>query len=128
MSPPVPPRLVTRLWRRLRGTRQSPARVAEAVALGLFIGCLPLYGLHFLLCLSICVPLGLDLLICYLVANISNPLVAPFLVVLEVELARSCPRGIKQPSLWLGPSRLGFWGLSGKPESAAFSSGRGWLR
>ncbi len=78
--------LLSRIWRRLRGTRQSPSRVALAVAIGLFIGCLPVYGLHFLLCSLICVPLGLDLLLCYLVANISNPLVAPFLVTLEVEL------------------------------------------
>jgi len=78
--------LLSRIWRRLRGTRQSPLRVALAVAIGLFIGCLPVYGLHFLLCSLICLPFGLDLLLCYLVANISNPLVAPFLITLEVEL------------------------------------------
>src|SRR6478609_596994 len=75
-----------RIWRRLRGERRSPARVALAVALGLFIGCLPVYGLHFVLCLLICLPLGLDLVLAYLVANISNPLVAPFLITLEVEV------------------------------------------
>jgi len=79
-------RALGRIWRRLRGTRQSAARVALAVALGLFIGCLPVYGLHFLLCSLICLSLGLDLLLAYLVANISNPLVAPFLVTLEVEI------------------------------------------
>ena len=61
-------------------------RVALAVALGLFIGCLPIYGLHFVLCLLVCLPLGLDLVLAYLVANISNPLVAPFLITLEVEV------------------------------------------
>src|SRR6187431_3518064 len=76
----------TLIWRRLRGGRQSPARVALAVALGLFIGCLPVYGLHFLLCLLVCLPLGLDLVLAYLVANISNPLIAPFLITLEVEI------------------------------------------
>jgi uncharacterized protein (DUF2062 family) len=70
----------------LRGERQSPARVALAVALGLFIGCLPVYGLHFVLCSAICLPFGLDLVLTYLVANISNPLVAPFLITLEVEV------------------------------------------
>jgi uncharacterized protein (DUF2062 family)/trans-aconitate methyltransferase len=79
-------RTLSRIWRRLRGERQSPARVALAVALGLFIGCLPVYGLHFVLCLLICLPLGLDLVLAYLVANISNPLVAPFLITLEVEI------------------------------------------
>lgn len=79
-------RVGARIWRRLRGTRQSPARVALAVWLGIFIGCLPVYGLHFVLCALVCLPLGLDLVLCYLVANISNPVVAPFLVTLEVEL------------------------------------------
>ncbi len=77
---------LARIWRRLRGERKSPARVALAVALGLFIGCLPVYGFHFLLCLLVCLPLGLDLVLAYLVANISNPLVAPFLITLEVEI------------------------------------------
>jgi len=75
-----------RVWRRLRGGRQSPARLATAVAAGLFIGSLPLYGLHFLLCLLLCVPLGLDFVVAYLAANISNPFVAPFLITLEVEV------------------------------------------
>src|SRR6185369_3318580 len=44
------------------------------------------YGLHFVLCLLICLPLRLDLVLAYLVANISNPLVAPFLITLEVEV------------------------------------------
>src|SRR6188768_2654614 len=74
------------IWRRLRGERQSPGRVASAVALGLFIGCLPVYGFHFILCLLVCLPLGLDLVLAYLLANISNPLVAPFLITLEVEI------------------------------------------
>ena len=77
---------LARIWRRLRGERQSPARVALAVALGLFIGCLPVYGLHFVLCVLVCLPFGLDLVLAYLVANISNPLLAPFLITLEVEI------------------------------------------
>jgi SAM-dependent methyltransferase len=51
----------------------------------LFIGCQPLYGLHFMLVLAVCVPLRLDAVLSYLAANISNPLVAPFLVFSEVE-------------------------------------------
>ncbi len=78
--------MIGRIWRRLRGTRQSPARVALAVALGLFIGCLPLYGLHLLLCALVCLPFGLDFVLAYLVANISNPLLAPFLITVEVEV------------------------------------------
>lgn len=73
------------LWRRLRGTPGSAVRAAVAVAVGLFIGCQPLYGLHFVLVLAVCVPLRLDAVLAYLAANISNPLVAPFLIFSEVE-------------------------------------------
>ena len=45
-----------------------------------------MYGLHFVLCSLVCLPFGLDLVLTYLVANISNPLLAPFLITLEVEL------------------------------------------
>ncbi len=74
------------LWQRLRGTPGSAARVALAVAVGLFIGCQPLYGLHLVLVLAVCLPLRLDAVLAYLAANISNPLVAPFLIFSEVEV------------------------------------------
>lgn len=77
---------IREVWRRLRGSEQSPGRVAQAVAIGLFIGCLPLYGLHLALCLVVCVPRRLDSALAYLVANISNPFVAPFLITLEIEI------------------------------------------
>jgi SAM-dependent methyltransferase len=77
--------LLLGLWRRLRGTPGSATRAGLAVAVGLFIGCQPLYGLHLLLVLAVCVPLRLDSVSSYLAANISNPLVAPFLIFGEVE-------------------------------------------
>ncbi len=77
---------VGRLWRRLRGGELSRGRTAGSVAVGLFIGSTPLYGLHLPLCLAVCVPLKLDAVVAYLAANISNPLVAPFLVAAEVEV------------------------------------------
>lgn len=85
--------LLVGLWRRLRGTPGSPARAASAVALGLFIGCQPLYGLHFVLVLGVCLPLRLDAVLAYLAANISNPLVAPFLIACEVEAGSYVTRG-----------------------------------
>lgn len=78
--------LLLGLWRRLRGTPGHPARAALAVAIGLFIGVQPLYGLHFLLVMAVCLPLKLDAVLSYLAANISNPLVAPFLIFSEVEV------------------------------------------
>ncbi len=75
-----------RLWRRLRGGQLTRRRAAGSVAVGLFIGALPLYGLHFPLCAALCVPLSLDLVTAYVAANISNPLFAPFLVAAEVQV------------------------------------------
>ncbi len=75
-----------RLWRRLRGGAFSPLRLALSVAAGSFIGSQPVYGLHFPLCAAVCLPFKLDLVAAYLAANVSNPLMAPFLVVLEVNV------------------------------------------
>lgn len=61
------------------------ARAAASVALGLFIGCQPLYGLHFPLCALVGLPLRLDVVVMYLAANVSNPIIAPFLLTLEIE-------------------------------------------
>ncbi len=74
------------LWQRLRGTLGSPFQKALAVAVGLFIGCQPLYGLHFVLVLAVCLPFKLDAALAYLAANISNPFLLPALIVAEVEL------------------------------------------
>lgn len=70
----------------LRGGALSPWRAGLSVAVGLFIGCLPLYGLHLPLCVLVCLPLRLDVLVAYVAANISNPFFAPFLVAAEIEI------------------------------------------
>jgi uncharacterized protein (DUF2062 family)/2-polyprenyl-3-methyl-5-hydroxy-6-metoxy-1,4-benzoquinol methylase len=80
------PGTILRIWRVLRGGETTPARAATSVAVGLFIGCLPLYGLHFVLCALACLPFGLDLVLAYLAANISNPVVSPFLIAVEIEV------------------------------------------
>jgi uncharacterized protein (DUF2062 family)/2-polyprenyl-3-methyl-5-hydroxy-6-metoxy-1,4-benzoquinol methylase len=73
-------------WRRLRGGEFSPLRVGLSVAAGLFIGSQPVYGLHLPLCMLVCLSLRLDLVAAYLAANISNPLLAPALLALEVDV------------------------------------------
>lgn len=69
----------------MRGGDLTPTRAAISVGFGLFVGCLPLYGLHLPLVLAVCVPLRLDAPVAYLAANISNPLVAPWILVAEVQ-------------------------------------------
>jgi uncharacterized protein (DUF2062 family) len=74
------------VWRRLRGGQFTPARFGRSVAAGLFIGSLPLYGLHLPLCALVCLPLRLDLVVSYVAAHISNPFFAPALLVVEVDV------------------------------------------
>jgi len=84
------------LRRRFQGLRTEGAgarRETAAVALGVFIGCLPLYGLHLTICWLIGYVLGLNRLKMYFAANISNPFVAPWLVVVEVQAGAWLRRG-----------------------------------
>jgi uncharacterized protein (DUF2062 family) len=70
---------------RLRTEHTSPRRDAVAVGVGVFIGCTPFYGLHLILSVLGADLLRLNRLKVYLAANISNPLVLPFLVFAEVQ-------------------------------------------
>ncbi len=75
-------------WReQLRGVarraweeRRAPGEVGRATAVGLFVGTLPLYGLHLPICAAVSKAMRLNLVIVYLAANVSNPVVAPWLV------------------------------------------------
>jgi uncharacterized protein (DUF2062 family)/2-polyprenyl-3-methyl-5-hydroxy-6-metoxy-1,4-benzoquinol methylase len=69
----------------LRTEGEGPGREACAVGVGLFIGCSPFYGFHLLLSWVCGRLLGLNRLKVYLAANISNPIVAPILVLVEVQ-------------------------------------------
>ena len=80
----VPVRL-RHIFHGLRTERPGAFRDAAAVGLGVFIGCLPIYGLHLLICWVTGSILRLNRLKVYLAANISNPLVAPWLIVAEMQ-------------------------------------------
>lgn len=81
------------LWRHLRSEHTSSGRLTAAVALGLFIGTLPLYGLHLPICVAVSLVFGLNKITTYLAANVSNPLMAPFLVFGGVQLGERVLRG-----------------------------------
>lgn len=74
-----------RIYRKIRGGNLTLSRATGSVFLGLFIGLLPLYGLHLPLCLGLSIAFGLDGLLAYAAANISNPFFAPFIVLAEIE-------------------------------------------
>ena len=82
---PAPTRF-QRLVHLLRTEGDTPARQSAAVGIGVFIGCLPLYGLHLPLCLAACHLGRLNRIKMYLAANISNPAFAPLLLFISVQL------------------------------------------
>lgn len=71
---------------RLRGGELTRARLARSVALGLFVGCTPLYGFHIWLVLATAAPLRLDTLVAYVASNISIPPMIPFLLFSEAQV------------------------------------------
>jgi uncharacterized protein (DUF2062 family)/SAM-dependent methyltransferase len=75
-----------RVWSDVRGGTSTPLGIAAAVALGTFVGCLPIFGLHLPVVLLLCLRFRKDGALAYLAANISNPLMAPFLIVAQVRL------------------------------------------
>ncbi len=73
-------------WHRLRGGELTPARAAFSVAIGILIGCTPLFGLHLVLVAVLCLPLRLDVPISYISTHVSNPLIAPFIIFADIKL------------------------------------------
>jgi uncharacterized protein (DUF2062 family) len=109
------PRIKERLvlaWRRLRGGTLSPQRASLSVAIGLFVGALPIYGFQLFLVLAICIPLRLDAAVAYVAAHIANPVTIPFLVALEIEIGALALTG-EHARLdgGIDPTRLGEFAL-----------------
>jgi len=93
-------RRLAELLYRLRTEADTPGRQSASIAIGVFIGCLPLYGLHLALCVAAGTVLRLNRLVMYLAANLSNPLVAPLLVAAEIQLGAWLLRGRPHPLEW----------------------------
>lgn len=72
--------------KRLHGGELTPRRLAFSVALGLFVGCSPLFGLHALIAGGLAFFLRLDVLITYLATNISIPPLMPLLFFAELQV------------------------------------------
>lgn len=77
----------------LRMEGSGAGREAAAIGTGVFIGCSPFYGLHFLLCWAVGSVFALNRLQMYLAANISNPMVSPFLIFAEIQAGAWIRRG-----------------------------------
>jgi uncharacterized protein (DUF2062 family)/SAM-dependent methyltransferase len=104
-----------RLVYTIRTEGAGPGRDAVAIGLGVFVGCLPVYGFHLALCWGLGWLLRLNRLKMYLAANISNPFVAPFLLLAELQVGAWSRRGdlhaltlasIRETDPWLFGSDL----------------------
>ena len=83
---PKSPSRVTAAVYRYRTEHNTPVRQALAIGLGLYIGASPFLGFHLALSLALGWLFKLNRFRVYLAANISNPLVAPFLYALEIQI------------------------------------------
>jgi uncharacterized protein (DUF2062 family) len=99
--------VLPRMLARLHGGELSPLRLGLSVALGLFVGCTPLYGLHSIIAGATALALRLDALIAYLASNISLPPVIPLILFAEVQVGTLVMRGTFLPIAIeeLSPSR-----------------------
>lgn len=89
---------VRRFARGLRTEGATPARRAAAAAAGVCIGCLPFYGLHLAMSYALAWLFGLSRLTVYLFANISNPVMAPLLVFIELQVGGFVRRATWYPA------------------------------
>jgi uncharacterized protein (DUF2062 family)/SAM-dependent methyltransferase len=83
-------------FKELRTEGTGAGREAAAIGLGVFLGCQPFYGFHLIMCLAVGALFRLNRLKLYLAANVSNPLVAPWLLFAELQLGAYLRRGTFQ--------------------------------
>lgn len=65
--------------------KASPFGMALALAVGIFIGCSPLFGLHTLIGFAVAMRFGIHKIAVFLGTNISNPFSAPFVIWLSIK-------------------------------------------
>lgn len=92
VPPPEPgprrlrPSRLTALLHRFRTEGDTPIRQALAIGLGLYIGATPFWGFHLLIVFVVGGALRLNRFKMYMASHISNPLIAPFLYGLEIQV------------------------------------------
>lgn len=78
---------------RLRTEADTPLRQGFSVAVGAVIACFPLYGLHLPLAVVASRLLRLNTVKTYLVTQLNNPVVAPFVVYADLQVGSLIRRG-----------------------------------
>lgn len=102
-------RRLAELVYRLRTEGHSPRQQASAVALGVFLGSLPIWGVHLPVCVALARLLRLSRITTYAAAHINNPLTLPFLLYAQVQVGSWLRRGeiyrlslevLREESIW----------------------------
>jgi uncharacterized protein (DUF2062 family) len=75
------------LWRLATRERATPREVALAIGLGAFVGATPLIGLHGWIAVGLATAVRLNRLYAFLGSRVSSPVVLPFIVLAEIQLA-----------------------------------------
>ncbi len=108
-----PARVVRELIVRLVRERATPARLGWAVGLGVLIGTTPFYGLHLGITLVVATALRLNRAITYLAANVSLPMIAPFLAFASIQIGTVLLTGKALPLSVAALRELGPWTFGG---------------
>ncbi len=87
--------------------QSSPLKLATAFGIGIFVGCTPFYGFHFLICAAFSFFLKLNFVGLFAGSQISFPLIAPFLVSASIFIGQWATQTKGALSFFAGTSILG---------------------
>lgn len=82
------------LWRLATTERATPRQIALAFGVGAFVGSTPVVGFHGWIAVGVATALRLNRLYAFLGSRVSSPLVLPFIVLAEIELAHRVRCGV----------------------------------
>lgn len=100
-----------RLYLTLRTEHTSPRKLSLAVALGVFIGFTPFWGVHLALAVLVASALRLNRLVVYAAANVANPVTIAPIVFAEVQVGHRLLEGSWLPLRIAEVKDLGLGGL-----------------
>jgi uncharacterized protein len=95
----------------LRTEHRTPGKVAFGVGIGVFVGCSPLWGLHFAISVLLATIFRLNRVIVYAGANIGNPLTAAPLLFAELQIGHRLLHGMWLPVTIADVETLGVSGF-----------------
>ena len=100
-----------RLYMTLRTEHRTPGKVGAGVGVGVFVGCSPLWGIHFAVAYLLARLFRLNRMLVYAAAYIGNPLTVGPILFSEVQIGHILLHGSWLPITLAEVQSLGFWGI-----------------